>query len=283
MGAVSWAQVKRQFNVEGAPECETIKLSVKANSGNCYIKPSQSTDLLNVFSNQDSESYSHNFSKEVVNRTCIVKLNLEESRSGGMSHNISNRVFGSGESGNRYWKMYLTDTRPYFLDLSYGVGNANVDLSGLAIRNLKINTGSADVLVGYSAMENQVEMDTFSVKVDLGSIKVRSLNMARTHFVKADVAFGNMELDFSGAPMASNRVVGSVGAGNLIIVLPDAEVPVLVKIHDSWLCSVKMVGSLKKIGENTYATASYTANSENAMLFDLDVSMGNIVFKEVVE
>ena len=64
--------------------------------------------------------------------------------------------------------MYLTDSKPYFLELHYGIGNANIDLSGLAIKTLKVNTGSADVNVGYySSLENQIDMDTFFVKVDL--------------------------------------------------------------------------------------------------------------------
>jgi hypothetical protein len=33
--------------------------------------------------------------------------------------------------------MYLTDNKPYFLEFIYGVGNANIDLSGLAVKNLK--------------------------------------------------------------------------------------------------------------------------------------------------
>jgi hypothetical protein len=37
---------------------------------------------------------------------------------------------------------------------------------------------------------------------------------------------------------------------------------------------------LKKIGENTFANAAYSKNSKDALTFDLDVSMGKIIFKE---
>src|SRR5262249_9618514 len=145
----------------------------------------------------------------------------------------------------------------------------------------KINTGSANVNVGYySSLENQIDMDTFIVKVDLGSVNVKNLNLSRTRFVVADVGFGNMTLDFSNKPLVNNKVKGSVGAGNLTILLPNTETPVLVKIHDSWLCSVKMPPALTKIGDDTFANAAYTKDSKNALTFDLDVSMGNIIFKE---
>ncbi|MFZ6010210.1 MAG: hypothetical protein ACOYXT_07645, partial [Bacteroidota bacterium] len=271
-----------QFTVENTQACEYIKLYLRANSGNCYIKPSQNSEILNVFSNQDESSYSHNYRKETKGKTCEVYLNLEEAHAEGIGQTISTRMFGSDEkeASNKLWKMYLTDSKPYALELEYGIGNANVDLSGLAIKKLKINTGSADVNVGYSTQENQVDMDTFLVKVDLGSLNVRNLNLSRTRYMIADVGFGNMMLDFSSIPLVSNKIKGSVGAGNLIIILPPRETPVMVKIHDSWLCSVKMPHGLKKIGENVFANSAYSKDAKNALTFDLDVSMGNIVFKE---
>ena len=275
-----FGQIKKQFTVEDVQSCQNILLCVKSNSGNCYIKPSQNTEILNVFSNQPETSYAHNFKKEVKGKTCEVRLNLEENQAEGLGQSISTRFFGPSE---KIWKMYLTDAKPYFLELNYGVGNANVDLSGLAVKKLKISTGSADVTVGYATLENQIDMDTFSVKVDLGSLNVKNLNLSRTKYVRADVGFGSMLLDFSNKPLVSNTIKGSVGAGNLTIILPDSNTPVLIKIHDSWLCSVKLPASLKKISENTFASASYTKDAKNTLTFDLDVSMGNIIFKESLQ
>ena len=274
-------QIKKQFTVENTPACENIKLQLRANSGTCYIKPSQNPEILNVFSNHDETSYSHNYRKETRGKTCEVYLSLEDIHSAGIGQTISTKMFGNAEpASDKLWKMYLTDSKPYLLELNYAVGNAHVDLSGLSIKKLKINTGSADVHVGYTSLENQIDMDTFSVKVDLGSLNVKNLNLSRTKYMVADVGFGNMMLDFSNTPLISNRIKGSVGAGNLIIILPSTQTPVLVKIHDSWLCSVKVPKSLKKVSENTFANAAYTKDAENSLTFDLDVSMGSIVFKE---
>jgi hypothetical protein len=96
----------------------------------------------------------------------------------------------------------------------------------------------------------------------------------------AEVGFGNILLDFSDKPLVTFDVKGSVGAGNMIIILPDDDYPVLVKINESWLCSVNLNKGLKKIAPNTFANASYTSNSKNPITFDLDVSMGKITFRE---
>ncbi|HET7179221.1 MAG TPA: hypothetical protein VFI14_05820 [Chryseosolibacter sp.] len=282
MAGVACGQLKKQFTVENSQTCDKVNLHLKTNTGECFIKAGPNSEILNVFSNQDQSSYAHQYRKEIINRTCQVYLNFENMNAAGLGQTISTRMFGEDRSGdNKIWKMYLTDAKPYNLELEYGMGNAHVDLSGLAIERLKINTGSADVNIGYSSLENKVEMDTLSVKVDLGSLRVYNLNLSRTHYTSADVGFGNLTLDFSSnPPLVPNRIEGSVGAGNLVIILPSSQTPVLVTINDSWLCSVKIPESLKKIRENTFANAAYSKHQTNALVFNLDVSMGNIIFKQ---
>ncbi len=275
-------QLKKQFSIENSESCDKIELSLKAKTGNCFIRPSQNQDILNIYSNQDLEEYAHSFSNEVKGKVCMVKLDLQQDNQNGVGHKISYQVLGADAvSTDKFWKVYLTDSKPYSLDLDYGLGNANVDLSGLAINKFKINTGSADVNIAYnSGLENKVEMDTFSVQVDVGSVTVKQLDLTRSKVILADVGFGNLSLDFGSKALQKNRIKGSVGAGNLIISLPDQDVPVLVKITDSWLCSIHLCKSLKKISENTFANAAYAQDSKNAMIFDLDVSMGKIIFKD---
>lgn len=277
---VACGQMKRQFTVENNQACKTVDLQLTANSGDCYIKAGHTSEILNIFSNQDQSSYDHQFRKEVINNACKLSLNFENNDASSISKTISTRMFGEESAPNKVWKMYLSDAKPYNLQLEYGIGNAHVDLSGLAIKQLKINTGSADVNIGYSSLENRVDMDTLSVKVDLGSLNVEQLNLSRARYTRADVGFGNMTLDFSSTPLITNRIEGSVGAGNLTILLPSEQTPVLVRINDSWLCSVKLPATLKKIRANTFANAAYSENAKNALIFNLDVSMGNIIFRE---
>jgi hypothetical protein len=277
-------QIKKQFSVEKTQACDRVELKLSAKTGNCFIRPSQNDEVLNIYSNQDLEEYAHSYSNEVIGNTCRVNLSLEHEGNRGVSQKISYQVFGSEEKSNdKYWKVYLSESTPFSLDLDYGLGNANIDLSGMAVDKLKIQTGSADVNINYSSgVGNKMAMDTFFVKVDMGSLHAHQLNLARSKVVMADVGFGNMYLDFSNKPSIANHVIGSIGAGNLIIQLPSEDVPVLVTINDSWLCSLSISHSLKKIGQNKFANAAYSKDgkNKNALVFDLDVSMGKIVFHE---
>jgi hypothetical protein len=276
------AQVKKQFTVEKMEGCDRVSLHLKAKTGNCFIRPGQNKEILTIYSNQDAEEYSHSFSNEMKGTTCQVKLALEQEIHRGVGRKLSYHVFGNEERPQeKFWKVYLSELTPYQLELDYGLGNANVDLSGLSISKLKINTGSADVNIGYSTgEENRMEMDTFYVKVDLGSLNARQLNLSNSKVYVADVGFGNMLLDFSNHSSTGHFIKGTVGAGNLVIHLPESSVPVIVKISDSWLCSISLSHSLKKIDQNTFANAAYSTNKKGALVFDLDVSLGKIIFKE---
>lgn len=282
--AFAWpglAQVKKQFSVPGPASCETVHLTLKAKAGSCYIRPSQNQELLNVYSNQDTEEYGHFFSKDFSDRVCRIKLSLDATGSQGLGQQISSQVFGKERlSPDKSWKVYLTDTRPYQLEFIYGFGTAHIDLSGLSIEKLKINSGSADVRVEFqSGAANRIRMDTFFVKVDVGTVDVKQINLSRSKVVVADVGFGNMKLDFSDRPTGTHRVHGSVGAGNLVIVLPPNDVPVMVKIKDSWLCSVSLTRNLSNAGKNVFTNAAYAKNQKDALVFDLEVSLGKIEFR----
>ncbi|MEQ8424869.1 MAG: hypothetical protein RIA63_09160 [Cyclobacteriaceae bacterium] len=280
-----FGQIKKQFSVEDREQVQKVELRLSTKTGNCYIRPSQNSDLLNIYSNQDIEDYGHAFRNEITGTTAFVSLSLEQEGKRGVGQKISYQVFGGDERpSEKFWKVYLTENKPYALALDYGLGNANIDLSGLSVQQLKIKTGSADVNVFYgSGVENRIEMDTFFVKVDMGSLSVRQLNLARSRVVMADVGFGNIFLDFSDKPTNSNHIKGSVGAGNLVILLPGAETPVMVKINNSWLCSLDLCKSLRRVSENTFVNNAYSEGSHNALTFDLDVSLGKIVFKDNVK
>jgi hypothetical protein len=277
------AQIKKQFSIEPSEDFEKVEVKFMTKSGVCYIKPSQHDTPLSIYSNQDFDDYEHTFSKSIVERKCYVDLSLTDKNSDDLSKSISSRMFNSSDKDkHKMWKVYLSDNTPYNLDLHYGMGEAFIDLSGLSIENLKVNSGNADVNIGFmSGLGNQVSMDTFFVKVDLGSVNVQKMNMSKAGLVMADIGFGNLYLDYNDVPEQASQVKASVGAGNLVVKVPKKNVPVIVKINDSMLCRIRLSRSFTEIEENTFVNAAYTDDADNLLSFEVDVSLGTIVFKEV--
>ena len=88
-----------------------------------------------------------------------------------------------------------------------------------------------------------------------------------------------MFLDFSNRPLVDYEVYGIVGAGNLIINMPSDEIPVLVRINDSWLCSVILPRNYRQVADNAYASPAWTPSVQRPVVFNLDVAMGKIVLR----
>lgn len=277
------AQLKNQFTVANQANYETVDLRMTSKTGNCFIRSGQKTDVLNIYSNLDPENYRHTFSTEVKGTLCEIKLLLEQEDQSGVGKKLSEQVWGGKEkkSSEKFWRVFLSNNKPFSLNFENGLGNTNIDLAGLSVSKLKVNTGSANVNIFYGVpVHNKIDMDTFYVKVDIGSLTARNITMSNSKTIIADIGFGSAFLDFSDASDISRNVIGSIGAGDMFILLPLTEIPVLVKINESFLCNVNLGKSLKKVGENTFASASYTPDAKNLLSFDLDVSWGKITFKE---
>lgn len=276
-----WGQFKKQFHVEDSPEIESTNIVLSVNSGNCFVQPTRQPGVLNVYSNKGSDSFNHSFNKDISGGVCNITLELTSGSNESFGQSISSNLFGSNYSDNAaLWKVFLNEGKPYDIKMRYGVGNADIDLSGLSVTNFNIHSGSADVIVGYNHdNHNMVEMDTFFVKVDMGTVKVKNLINAKSKYILADVGFGNLMLDLSGHSPQKSHITGNVGAGTLMVLLPNGDTPMLVKISDSFFCKVRLPHGFSKIEENTYVNKAYNKDAKNLITFNMDVSMGNLIFK----
>ncbi|MFY0601559.1 MAG: hypothetical protein JXR03_17925 [Cyclobacteriaceae bacterium] len=273
--------MKKFYSLKGCSGYDTINFSLEASSGNCLIQPSNDEHgPLNIYGNPDLEKVNPSFKALVANNTCDVNLSLQEFKSTDIGDGIFLAMLGGNSSSdNNYWKILFDNSMIYKLDLNYGFGRADVDLSGTSVKDLKIKSGSADVLVDYSERTpNPIAMDTFLIKVDMGSLVAKNIDCANASCVIANVGFGRALLDFSGPLKNKCMVKASVGAGNLDIYLPSSDIPIIIYMKDSPLCGIKMVPGFERVERDVFVNMGYSASAENLLTFDLDVAMGNVAF-----
>jgi len=275
------AQIQKHFWVENSPEFKSISFNFTSSSGTCYLGPGDSEDAVSVLSSRDIDDFNHSFTHDVHGKEMDVTLKLEEKNEESFSQSISSKMFSKPRSEESIWKVFLTDGSPVALDLTYGIGQAYIDLSGLSVTSLVVQTGSADVNIGYlSGMSNQVEMESFDVKVDLGNIDVKQLYMTRARNVHADIGFGDLVLDMTEGMDMPCHVTASVGAGSLEVLIPKAGTPVMIRIKKSLLCDVRLTKSFRELKKDVFVNMEYEPDVHDLLQFDVDVSLGNIVFKE---
>ncbi|MDA1119207.1 MAG: hypothetical protein O2887_01720 [Bacteroidetes bacterium] len=274
------AQLKQFYSIHNDGTYNAINFTLTATSGTCYIHPEDTEIPLNIYGDPDFEKINPNFHSQVTNGTNYVDLMLEDYNSSGFSKSISYNVFGPDKKGKNQWEIILDDEKEYSLNLNYGIGMARVDLSGVPVKNFHVKTGSADVDVDYtSSIGNKIEMDTFYVKVDMGSIIAKKMHLSRAKNIITDIGFGNATLDFSDIPTTRGRVDATVGAGNLEVLIPRKNAPVIIFINDSPLCSVKLAKDFKEVDDNTYVNKDYSSEASNLLTFNIDVALGNVIFK----
>lgn len=274
------AQTKQHYHVLPVDEQQPVKLVMNAPSVSCRINSTYNMRAVSIYGYPENQNFNPIEVNRVNNDTHLVKLNFE-GQTENFTSSISGRVFGQlNESSDKPWHVYLSRGIPFDLDLHYGMGNSMVDLSGLTVNKFKITTGSADIKVGYFAsVPNRVPMDTFYAKVDLGVLELDQLNLARAQEVVAEVGFGKLLMHFTNEVANKSHIKASVGAGSMVVLLDDLETPLIVYFNDSPLCRIKMLKQFREIKPNVFVNDNYDENASNLISFDIDVAMGNVVFK----
>lgn len=277
----STGQVKKYFSLENDLNSDKVNIVLTATSNSCCIRPTVNPHIVNIFGYKQNAHPIIESNIEENNRIQNLVINLDDKEQKNKT-SLTKSFFSSNYSTDNRWDLYLSRDKPMRLSLNYAVGDAYVDLSDLPIEKLKISSGSAEVQVEY--MENRpnmVEMDSFLVNVDLGSLTIHKMNYSRAATVIADVGFGALLVDYSRKLDYPSSVHASVGAGNLIIGLPqNDDIPVIINIQDSPLCHVKLPKGYKKVKKHVYASNGYHVNANNILSFNLDVVVGQIKFVE---
>lgn len=282
-GRTVFGQMNEFFSVKNNDRFDKINLTLAATSGICSVKPSSYVEAVRIFSSEKNLESKPIFKTEIKSRVKMVAFRVDNAQGLAMGKTLSSRIFGDNICKKNKWNVLLSDCKPLDLNLSYVVGEANVDLSGLPVENLKIKSGNADVRIDYlSGQYSPLEMDTLRVHVDMGSLEIKRVNLGRPRQVEAKVGFGKLRLDFGSDPaLCSSDISASIDAGSMEIAIPDNVYPTLIRINNSPLCHIKLPKSFRKIGDNLYANHAYSPNSDNLVTFDLNVSLGYISFVSV--
>jgi ribosomal protein S4E len=260
---------------------DKVSLNITTKAGKSFINAVESDKPVVVFGGNENDFASSTFKIESEGKTQSIqaKLACKEHAGDNFTEAIASNIFGGSKADNDLWQVNLSEDISFNLDLNYLVGSSQIDLSNLSIERLKIKSGSADVFVKYSNQQaNAVAMDTFFIKVNMGTIDVEDLDLASAKEIIAEVGFGSINLDCGNHWKMNSHINASVGAGSMVITLPENDVPVLVKLNDSPLCHVKMGKSFQKVGHNAYGNEAYRNDKTNSIEFSLDVGMGSISF-----
>ena len=274
-------QTKSHFTVQDSDSCSRISFKLISATATCDIRTRHGQYPINILGKSEEEYVKPSFGQHHEGGELNAWLNLKNNKKRGLGSTLSS-IFSSKKTDMaNYWNIYLSDVKPYRLDLSYGLGKSYVDLSDIAVEHLKLRSGNAHVKVGYhSKMKNLVEMDTFLVDVDLGDVEIDRLNLSRARVIMAEVGIGSLVMDFEEEPEEGSEIWARVGAGTLAVKLPQNPIPVMIRVKNASYRKLKLPKHFEKIRDNVYVSSAYDEDASNLLTFNIDLSMGNVVFSE---
>ncbi len=187
---------------------------------------------------------------------------------------------GTESLGRRFWfgrdrgagKMELALSRDVAMDLNmdFGAVQADIDLGGIRLTRLEINTGASQTLIDISE-PNSETMSRASMDVGAAEFTVLNLGNLNAEVIEIDAGIGEIDLDFSGDCRQDTRVSVDMGIGSLVLRFPRGLGVRIVK--DTFLTSLDSEGLVKR--GDAYYSLDYD-DAEYQITVDVDAAFGSI-------
>ena len=160
---------------------------------------------------------------------------------------------------------------PTDFELDFGMGEANLDLSGIQIMSLNIECGMGRVELEINS-PNMIQCEIVDIETGMGEFTGRGLSNLNAEIVNIEVGMGAAELDFSDAINGDMEIELEVGLGSIELILPN-NVNISAKVHDHFLSSIELESLVKK--RNKYVSEHWD-NSKPTVTLDMSVGLGSI-------
>ncbi len=259
--------VTHSVSLDGARE---VVATINGGFGNLYLKRGRGNALLQVREKNEEETEGSSVQIEYRVEDGVGYLTLDLNTDGEDDMNALACLLQG--KGSRTWYVYVNDRVPVDFDVTLGAGRASLDLTGLHVRGLHLDTGAGSVRMSVDRPNREI-IDRVSISAGIGSVQTRHLGNLRFRNLEFDGGLGSYRLDCTGALHARARISSDVGVGSLVITLPEG-VGAKALTSDHWLSSESMYRFVQR-SDNVYATEGF-AGSSRKVLLDLQSGMGSV-------
>ena len=179
---------------------------------------------------------------------------------------FTQRIQLSGDVSN-HWALALGE-QPMDLAIEAGAADASINLSGLPLSSLDIQTGAASTRVSFN-QPNPEAMDIFSYRCGASSTTMEGLANANFERFDFEGGFGDFSFDFSGTLEQDAAMSLRAGASKITIIVP-AGMPVEVRLANA-------VSAVDLEGSWTVKDGTYTAEGSGAKLtITAEIGLGQL-------
>lgn len=155
------------------------------------------------------------------------------------------RFSGRNDNEAGHLQLELSRSTPIDLDLDLGAVEADLDLTGLKLSRLKIESGASDGRIRFDSL-NETRMSGLDISVGAASFRADRLANANTSDVRVDAGVGNVELDLGGQWTHDMNLHVEIALGIVTIHVP-ADVGVYLTLQKT-IASFEHEGLIERNG-----------------------------------
>jgi hypothetical protein len=251
-----------EFNTR---QYKDLDVSISYGLGELVIGPSDEKDKIEGTIIYDSRKITPKVTLENVSSSGVLKVKTEKN--------------DDDDDCRKRFRDYDNEMEFYFpsnvktdLFLDFGVGNAEIDLTDIAISKLNLNCGLSDVDIEINK-RNNVVCKTVNIESGLGDLNIYGLGNLAAKNIDINVGLGSAEIDMTGDKIYDVDVNVDVGLGSLDMILPD-NANIEIYVDASFLSSVDIYGLKQK--KNKYWVTSDWDSDNPTISMDVNVGMGSV-------
>lgn len=249
-------------------DVKLIVMDIEYGFGSIRIKRGNASKAVTGFIQYNTESIRPSFRYEVDGDEAHFEM---ETKSRRRNWNFNwNDDYESPEC-----ELYLNPKVPLEIDFTCGLGEAELDLGHLKIRDLRIASGLGESTLDFSTL-NGIEMRRLVVNNGLGEMTVKNLSNANTDDLSFDCGLGSADLDFDGTELRDMRVDVNVGLGEMILRIP-RRYRVELRTEENFLSSIDTHGMVQ-IRRGLYRSRNYDDDGP-VLHISASVGLGSIDVK----
>jgi len=273
--AGSWA-IARLQEKEGATEIgrtteKELNVVLSTSIGSISIARGQEQKVLSISSaNQKKKDGDVDLSYTIRNRVGYLDLALGESGDHGSDHF---KIKGFKEGA---WQLHFSEALPVSFELELGFGSADIDLSGLQVRDFSLTTGASDVMLSFDT-PNEVLLDHMNIETGLSKFDGRNLGNGNFKYFRFEGGVGTYTLDFSGTLRREVDVDIQLGLGVLTLIVP-SDVGARVITNDNWFSHIECDKGFQSTGKEQFETENFS-RAEGKMNIRIETGLGRVKLK----
>ena len=265
---LSGAALSRDYEQENkvipAEGAQRVNLDLSFGVGHLTIAPGSNADIAVIDIDRDLSRVRETFDYETRGGTSYVTL---ESRPRKSVHNL--------DSEHNDWEMTLSNRYPTEARFELGACEAAIELGGIPLTDLKLETGAAGTTLSFSE-PNPKRMRELRVEAGAASVKLVNLGNARFDFMKFEGGAGSFDLDFRGQYEGECEVSVEVGVSSADIILPEGVAVRIETEEDNWFSSVDIQKrKLSRVEDGVYESKGYE-DAKDRILLKIEVGLGSV-------